>query len=159
MSIIIIKKTSDKVGLIINAGELLQALSDKVFKNADFDAPILIHEASNKEDAVCEPLTAVFKCGSCDRLHLEAGWLDTSNIVLDAKSVIFQDYRDKEPKFIQRNELIEILSTIDKKAKVAISTQRDRKISPLTAVMKCSDECPSVHLTTGYELSNKLMHN
>jgi len=149
--IIIISK-SNKIGSYVNVGELLEALNNEAF-NTEFkdQAPVFIHQAS--PEGKPEPLTAVYSCGSCDKLHLEAGYDDTSHFVLNNKSVIYQDYRNQIPtKYVSRAELIELLEKMkDKKSPVGINTTLDEGINPLTEVLKCSPECEAVHLVTGYK--------
>ena len=149
--IIVISK-SDRVGNYINVGELLEALKNEAFNNEFKEqAPVFIHEAS--PEGKPEPLTAVYTCGNCDKLHLEAGYDDTAHYVLNNKSVIYQDYRNQQqPKFISRSELMDILERIeDKKSPVGICTTFDDGANPLTEVLKCSPECEAVHLITGYK--------
>lgn len=148
MSITLVDK-SKIAGLSVTVGELLNALNNKVFKNSPDDAPVLIHQSSGQgEDA--QPLTTVFKCGSCDKLHLESGWYDTAMTVLSKKAIVYQDYRDREDLYIERKELISILSDINPEDKIVIMTTGDEHLTNLTLVLKCSIECPSVHLLAGY---------
>lgn len=153
MSLILVDK-SHTAGFSVKVGELLKALKDKAFKESPDEAPIFIHQTSgdeNEEDM--QPLTAVLFCGekTCQNLHLQAGWYDTANEVLSKNAVIFQDYRDREDKYVIRKELIEILNSIqDKDTKVIICTTGDIGLTVLTTVLKCSEECPSVHLLGGY---------
>lgn len=151
MSHILVDK-SHTAGFYVSAGELLKALKDKVFKNSPDEAPVFIHQTSGIEDyeVDSQPLTAVLFCGSCDKLHLQSGWYDTANEVLTKNAVIYQDYRDREDRYIIRKELIEILTTIPKDTKIIIATTGDESLTILTTVLKCSDECPSVHLLGGY---------
>jgi hypothetical protein len=156
---VVIKSTSNKVGISINVGELLEALKNEAFNNEFKDkAPVFLHEASSEGKP--EPLTAVYVCGSCDKLHLDAGYDDTAHHVLGKKSIIYQDYRNQEQqKFISRAELIDILERIQEKKKpVGICTTFDNGANPLTEVLKCSPECEAVHLITGYK-SNAINEN
>ena len=152
MSILLIDK-SNTAGFSANVGELLKALKNKVFNNSPDEAPIMVHQSTGDGEEA-QPVTCVFKCGSCDKLHIESGWYDTANLVLTKDAVIYQDYRDREDKYIQRSELIKILGRIDAHDKIYICTTQDLSLAPLTIVMKCSDECPSVHLLSGYSVNS-----
>ena len=152
-NLILIDK-SHTAGFSVRVGELLKALKHKAFKDSPDEAPIFIHQTTgdeNEEDM--QALTAVFFCGekSCQNLHLQAGWYDTANEVLSKNAVIFQDYRDREDRYVIRKELIEILNSIENKdTKVIICTTGDESLTVLTTVLKCSADCPSVHLLGGY---------
>jgi len=150
-----IKSTSDNYGSFINVGELLEGLNHESFNDEYKDeAPIFIHQLLNEENY--EPLTTVLICGNCNKIHLESGYEDTSNYVLNSKSIVYQDYRKSEnPKYISRAELIDILERIDdKKAPIGICSTFDEGSNPLTDVIKCSPECEAVHLLTGYRKKN-----
>lgn len=153
MSNILVDK-SHTAGFSVKVGELIKALKDKAFKDSPDEAPIFIHQTSgdeNEEDM--QPLTAVLFCGekTCQNLHLQSGWYDTANEVLSKNAVIFQDYRDREDKYVIRKELVEILNSIpNKDMKVIICTTGDIGLTVLTTVLKCSEECESVHLLGGY---------
>lgn len=153
MSNILIDK-SHTAGFSVKVGDLIKALKDKAFKDSPDEAPIYIHQTSGIESGEdMQPLTAVLFCGSktCQHLHLQSGWYDTANEVLSKNAVIFQDYRDREDKYVIRKELIEILNSIENKdTKVIICTTGDESLTVLTTVFKCSEECPSVHLIGGY---------
>ena len=59
----------------------------------------------------------------------------------------------KAPHEIQQvfsKELIDILSTINPLDKVIIMTSTEQSLHLLTTVLKCSEECHSVHLLSGY---------
>ena len=157
MSNILVDK-SHTAGFSVKVGELLKALKDKAFKDSPDEAAIFIHQTSgdeNEEDM--QPLTAVLFCGekNCQNLHLQSGWYDTANEVLSKNAIIFQDYRDREDKYVIRKELIEILNSIENKdTKVIICTTGDEGLTVLTTVLKCSDDCPSVHLLGGYNIES-----
>jgi len=149
-TIILIDK-SHTAGFYVNVGELIKVLKNKAFKNSPDDAPVLIHQGDGRGDDM-QPLTAVFKCGSfnCDKLHLQSGWYDVANETLGKKAIVYQDYRNEEDGYVKRKELIDILSTINPLDKVLIMTEGEQALHLLTTVLKCSEECPSVHLLSGY---------
>ncbi len=150
MSLVLVDK-SHTAGFSVNAGELLKALKNKAFKHSPDEAPIFIHQTTGENnDNEQQPLTAVFYCGSCDKLHLQSGWYDTATEVLTKKAIIHQDYRDREDRYVIRKELIEILNFVNPEDKIAICTTGDLSMTVLTTVLKCSDDCPSVHLLGGY---------
>ncbi len=150
MSLILIDK-SNTAGFSVKVGELLKALKDKAFKDSPDDAPIFIHQTSGEqgEDDI-QALTAVLKCGSCDKLHLQSGWYDVANEVITKDAIIYHDYRDREDKYVIRKELIETLNSLDANEKIIISTTEDDGMTVLTTVLRCSEDCPSVHLLGGY---------
>ena len=161
-TIIITDKTNTS-GQMLDVGELLKALNHEAFDNPE--GLVLIHNIENQENDPL-PITAVFMCGNCDKLHIDSGWGDTSDLIIDRNSIIYQDYRDDtHPETegitpetdevglsITKEELIEILETINKEIQVAISSPPNINLHPLTLVMKCCEMCPSVHLMSGYEI-------
>ncbi len=150
MSLVLVDK-SHTAGFSVKVGELLKALKSKAFKDSPDDAPIYIHQTTGENnDNEQQPLTAVFYCGSCDKLHLQSGWYDTATEVLTKKAIIHQDYRDREDQYVIRKELIEILNFVNPEDKIAICTTGDLSMTVLTTVLKCSEDCPSVHLLGGY---------
>jgi len=136
----------------ITADELLSALKGEVFNTSSEHAPVTIHAADVGGDL--HLLKMVYKCGSCQTLHFEAGLVNPKDILIDERSIIYADYTHSPMSYVSRMELIEILEKIIKKngngKKIDIRTSDDNSTFPLTEVFKCSAKCPSVHLCTGY---------
>lgn len=144
----------------VTAGELLNALKGNVFSSSIDKAPILIHsfDEKNGEDDI-HLLKIVYKCSKCNSLHLEAGNVKPEDIFVDENSIIYSDFTHDKFAFVNRKELIEILEKFISKngeeKKVDIRTSDDESTFPLTQIFKCSQSCPSVHLTSGYYKESK----
>lgn len=136
----------------VTASELLSALKSDVFSSSPKESPVVIHAAA--DDGDLHLLKIVYKCGACKSLHFIAGEVNSDDVMMTEKSVIYADCSHSPIAYISRGELISIIEKFiehnDGNQKVDISTSDDEVSFPLTEIFKCSSGCPSVHLCSFY---------
>jgi hypothetical protein len=129
--------------------ELIEALKKPIFDQDD--ALISIHTKDFSDG-----LTAVYKCSTCDKIHLLAGHFeddeqrdnfDSSTFI---KTYVFKT-ANSVLGYVSKKELLDILETVPKKMPVLIETIWSEKCFTLTNVFKCSETCPSIHLDSAYD--------
>ena len=141
----------------VNVGELLDVLKDKRF---DGESPIVVHSP----DGTPRELVAVLKCGSegCNSPHLIAAPLGAKEIKMkfSGKEEFLirknPDVVNGEFDVIENDELVAVLEKFGKDERVAIRVDVDNPqndetyYSELLSVLKCSPECPAIHLHGEY---------
>jgi dGTP triphosphohydrolase len=65
----------------------------------------------------------------------------------EAKEIFYRE------EVLKKNELLKVLDKLDKNLEIRINTIDDKGTYALTGIYKCSKDCPSIHLATGYEES------
>lgn len=132
----------------VTVDDLLSALKGNVFSTSSPQAPVIAHSVGENDEI--HLLRIVYKCGSCDGLHFEAGDVNPDEIMINENSVIYADYTHSQSGYVSRKDLIEILEKISSKGdgniKIKFRTTDVNNDFPLTGVFKCSAHCPSVHL-------------
>lgn len=136
-------------GETFNVIELLEALRKPIFDQDD--AIISIHT-----QYFSDGLTAVYKCSSCDKLHLLAGHFESieerDEFDFSTFKKIYVSKTDNSVLgFVTKKELLDILETLPGKTPVLIETIWEERCFTLTNVFKCSETCPSIHLDSAYD--------
>lgn len=132
-------------GATLNTKELLEALKNKAFKE---DGEIMIQ--AGDESA---PLTLVYKCTKCEKIHLFGGYTEKEvfNNMIDNCEKVYINYTYDEEQCVGRIELIEILETFKEPIPLVMETVWEENNYTVTTVFKCSVSCPVVHLDCTYE--------
>lgn len=141
---IIVKSKTKFYGECLNTFELLQALKSPVFESEA--APVSI-----KLEANYLPLTMVYLCDGCSKLHLVCGQLGEDEYIGSKSSIHVLVDHTTDGKCVSKSELIEALECLFENHEVIIENLGDPRNYPLTEVFKCHDKCPAVHLDCGYE--------
>lgn len=125
--------------------ELLKAIKNPIFRD---DAVINVHGGDT-----AELLSLVYKCKSCNKIHLIGGELNTEDyddLTQNAEKVYTKNPLLVQLEPVTRGELVEILESIKEDAPITIGLAFDDGMFTLTGVYKCSPECPAIHLTCYY---------
>jgi hypothetical protein len=122
--------------------ELLNGLKSNVFKNSPLNSPVTLSTRGKGN----EVLTTIYKCGDCEFIHFESGYFNSG---CDSGDIIYIDKSEEFGDFITRQELIELIENdmsefLDNG--VIISCSDDDGTYPMTALMKCSDNCHAAHI-------------
>lgn len=153
-------KTKDKVfGGTIRIKELIDVLENGEF---DDDAPIQV----NTEKFSGE-VTAIYKCkarNECNQIHILANnFTDTTKYAFEKSDIAecLASISDKVYGFqtsINKGDLLKIIKSLDKESTIVIETMADEYPTTLTGVLKCSDSCKAIHLTSKYEFYDYRMN-
>jgi hypothetical protein len=132
--------------------ELLEGLQSKVFSKSSKEAPITISTTGE----VTELLTVVYKCTDCECLHLDSGYNISNHY--SAGDVVYIDKSDEED-CVSIGEMISLIEEgdIDLDSPIIISCSIDNNSFPMTMLIKCSESCPSAHIT--FHVSNEIIMN
>lgn len=126
--------------------ELLSGLKSNVFSSSTENSIVTLSTDGN----INEPLTLIFKCQHCNALHLESGYNGTEFEIGD---VVYIDKTSEMGDYISIQELISILEEEVNneefmKSPISIACSIDDRSYPMTMLIRCSEECPHVHITS-----------
>lgn len=124
--------------------ELLNGLKSNVFKKSPKDSPVTLSTRNGGN----EPLTTIYKCSDCDYIHFESGYFSSG---YDAGDVVYIDKSDKVGGYVSIGELIELIEqdmndTLE--SEIAISCSDDTSTFPMTMLLKCSENCEAIHISS-----------
>lgn len=126
-------------GESINAGELIEALSDKNFKQEE----LIVLETDHSGI-----LNSVFLCEHCDKVHLYSGEHSPSEI-FDIKQILIDRTYTADSNSINIKELVAVLKKFEPGKMLVIANEEDEGDYALSGVEKCP-HCGSAHLFCGY---------
>lgn len=140
---VILKSKTRVLGDGINCSELLEAISNPMFKD---NAPVQV-----RCDQYIGWLKMIYRCQNCSRLHFAIGELDSAQH-LEAV-VHHQIYADhySDGNVVTKKELVSILLDTPESTEIILESSIYSIGYKLTLVYKCCDECPCVHLDCYYE--------
>jgi hypothetical protein len=139
----IIKSKARIFGECINTYELLAALKDPSFSNAN--GPVTINTKFG-----FGTLSMVYMCSSCNKIHLVTGSIEEGEYFGEQPGIIIFADHTKDGKVITKKELIEILERIDDLKDVTLEHIGEGQTYTLTEIYKCNEHCPAVHLDCSY---------
>lgn len=124
--------------------ELLIGLKSKVFSTSTKESVVTV--CTKKGES--EPLTLILKCQHCDSLHLESGYNEPQ---FEMGDVIYIDKSNQIGDYISYGELVSMIEDeINNKdfmdSPISIACSEDSKSHPMTMLIKCSEDCPVIHI-------------
>jgi hypothetical protein len=168
---IVVASKAKIMGQTFNTIELIEALKNPTFKD---DAPVMI----NLPDGDGGEITLIFKCSSCNKLHISAVQFeigdddenehkiqdeflrslisndesDSDNLSDSIKGKIYLDRTNGQHENpLTRREFLDILESIPEILPIGLdSFDENGSLYTLTNVYKCS-ECEAIHLDCTYD--------